>query len=315
MDLSVPRDARERLLVRFGETAGAWCDGLPDLVADFARRWRLEPVSQLGGGTSRVVVCRRAGDETVYLKLTVDPAVAAQEAEALRLWGGSGRTPALLAAEPDAGALLLAEVAAPGGGAAPVLSGAGPAPLPRVAELLAALRTVSPGPESPLPPLGRRVDFIFDLTRRRLAAASGSGTSTGAAAGSAALSELIDACQRTGAALAASGPARLVHGDLHKGNVLDAGPDRGLIAIDPRPSVGDPDFDAVDWALEGVSADAELHARIRTLAALVPGLDADRLLEWCRVCAVLTAGSRVARGVDDAPTRWLLALAESAAGA
>ncbi|OUC96640.1 hypothetical protein CA984_14275 [Streptosporangium minutum] len=46
----------------------------------------------------------------------------------------------------------------------------------------------------------------------------------------------------------AAGPAGLVHGDLHPGNVLDGGP-RGLVVIDPRPCVGDPAFDAVDWVL------------------------------------------------------------------
>lgn len=320
MDLTVPHDVRERLTLRFGEAVDAWCDGLPGTVAEFARVWGLEPVSQLGGGTSRVVVCRRADGATVYLKLTPDPAVATQEAEALRLWDGCGRTPVLLAADPARGALLLAEVAGPAGGAAPVLSGAGPVPLSRVAELLSALRTRAPGPHSPLPSLSRRVDFVFDLTRRRLAAASDGGTPAGGSGRPGGSGEdpvpsaLVDACHRTAVALAASGPALLVHGDLHAGNVLDAGPRLGLVAIDPRPSVGDPDFDAVDWALDGVTTDDALHGRIRTLAELVPGLDADRLLGWCRACAVVIAGPRAARGRDDATTRWLLSLAASAAG-
>lgn len=321
MDLTVPHDARERLTLRFGKAADAWCDALPGTVAEFARRWELEPVAQLGGGTSRVVVSRRAGDATVYLKLTPDPAVATQEAGALRLWDGCCRTPALLAADPARGALLLAEVAAPGGGAAPVLSGAGPVRLPRVAEVLSALRTRAPGPRSPLPSLSRRVDFVFDLTRRRLAAAGDGGAPMKRSGGSGGFGEdlvpaaLVDACHRTAATLAASGPALLVHGDLHAGNVLDAGARRGFVAIDPRPSVGDPDFDAVDWALDGITSDDALRERIRTLAELVPGLDGDRLLGWCRACAVVIAGPRAARGRDDEATRWLLTLAASAARA
>nr|WP_225882432.1 aminoglycoside phosphotransferase family protein [Streptomyces aureocirculatus] len=38
---------------------------------------------------------------------------------------------------------------------------------------------------------------------------------------------------------------RLLHGDLHLGNVLDGG-QRGLMAIDPKACAGDPCFDAVD---------------------------------------------------------------------
>lgn len=304
-DLTVPPAARERLLVRFGPAAGPWCDALPEQVAAFARRWSLRPAEQLGGGTSRVVVCRDDGGRRVYLKLTPDPAVAAQEAEALRLWHASGCTPRLLAADPERGALLLAEVAGPDGGPAPALP-AGEARLDRVTELLTALRGPVGTPGPVLPTLAGRVDFVFALIRRRMAAAAGRTAQGGP---DPAMAGLLDRGRREALALAASGPARLVHGDLHAGNVLDTGAVRGLVAIDPRPAVGDPDFDAVDWALAGVTSTAGLHARIRVLAGRVPGLDADRLHRWCLATAILAAGPRAARGVRNPHTRLLLDLA------
>jgi streptomycin 6-kinase len=54
-------------------------------------------------------------------------------------------------------------------------------------------------------------------------------------------------------ALAAdAGEPVLLHGDLHPGIVLDGGPVRGLVAIDPRPCVGDAAVDAVDWVFWAV---------------------------------------------------------------
>jgi streptomycin 6-kinase len=105
----------------------------------------------------------------------------------------------------------------------------------------------------------------------------------------------------------------VVHGDLHPGNVLDAGPEHGLVAIDPRPAVGDPDFDAIDWALSGATTPAVVEERVQRLADLVPGLVADRVRRWCEVAAVIMAVPRVARGADDRYTRLLVDMATLAA--
>ncbi|WP_375792226.1 phosphotransferase [Streptomyces rhizosphaericus] len=43
----------------------------------------------------------------------------------------------------------------------------------------------------------------------------------------------------------------LLHGDLHLGNVLGGGAERGLMAIDPKACAGDPCFDAVDYVVTG----------------------------------------------------------------
>jgi streptomycin 6-kinase len=150
-----------------------------------------------------------------------------------------------------------------------------------------------------LRPLADRVDFLFDLTSRRLAAADAN--------------ELFDSAvlDRTRAAamkLANSGPVGLVHGDLHPANVL-SGPGLRMVAIDPRPALGDPDFDAVDWVLAGVVEITELKQRIEKLAALVPGQSPDRVLRWCRAVAALIAASRVCARREDSETQFLMALA------
>ncbi|WP_233289362.1 aminoglycoside phosphotransferase family protein [Kitasatospora sp. MBT63] len=264
----------QRLVRRFGPAALAWYREVPDLVAGLAERWDLEVLAAGGGGTALLYRCARGPDGTpVWLKLTPDPLIARQEALALTAWAAVPSVVGLLAYEPAAGALLLAGVE-PGS----TLRGR-PWRTAEVGRLLAALRApvgLPPG----LPRLAERTELVFDLALRRDV-------------------PVAERCRGAARELAAGGPVALVHGDLHPANVLD-GPD-GPVAIDPRPCLGDPDFDLVDWAVAGVGGPAELTARIEELAALVPAADGDRVLAWCRALAPLL----LAPGRDDPLARYL----------
>ncbi|AUY54608.1 aminoglycoside phosphotransferase [Streptomyces sp. CB01881] len=280
--MAVPAEVRSRLAVRFGPSADAWCAALPSLVAGLAARWGLTVRAGGGGGTARVFRCDRGDGQTVWLKLTPDPEVARQEAVALRAWAGLPSVVRLLEEDVAAGALLLDDVS-PG----PALRQREWRPA-EVAPVLGALRSV-PVAGLALAPLAERVEFLFDLTERRVPGAVPRGTRAFARE------------------LAADGPVALVHGDLHPGNVLD-GP-AGPVAIDPRPSLGDPDFDLVDWVIDGATGLPGLERRIAGLTALVPGADPRRVLDWCRASAVIIAAPRVAAGRQDAGTVFLAELA------
>ncbi|MFG3660901.1 aminoglycoside phosphotransferase family protein [Streptomyces sp. NPDC047706] len=287
---------RDRLAVRFGPEVVGWCDALPTLVSELAARWELTPVQSQGGGTSRVFRCL-LGDvgRTVWLKVTPDPVIAEEEAEALSLWSGTSSVVNLLAQDLAVGALLLEDVT-PG---QPVEQP--DRRLPHVAVLLQELRECSPPPTetSALRPLSERIEFLFTLAERRLAAANG-GRRVDAAVLERAWSASMELCR--------SGSVTLVHGDLHPANVL-SGPGDRLVAIDPRPTWGDPDFDAVDWVLGGVSDLTVLRRRIGWLASMVPGQSPERVWAWCRAQAALNAVPRLCAGRDDAETRFLMTLA------
>jgi streptomycin 6-kinase len=292
----VAPEIRDRLVVRFGADVLGWCDALPTLVRELAARWNLDLVAAGGGGTSRVFRClQRDTGASVWLKLTPEPLIAREEAEALRAWADVPSVVTLLAADLTAGAVLLENVE-PG---VPVRQLAWK--VPEVAAMLRELRSAPPGPgeHSVLRPLSYRIDFLFDLTERRLAAVRGNGVVAATALGRARAAALE---------LAASGPVGLVHGDLHPANVL-SGPGARMVAIDPRPTWGDPDFDAVDWVLDGVADPAVLEQRVEQLAALVPGLSPRRVLGWCRALTALIVVPRMCAGRDDAETRFLMALA------
>src|SRR6516165_4394377 len=97
--------------------------------------------------------------------------------------------------------------------------------------------------------------------------------------------QVLDGGYHRARELASNGPQGLLHGDLHLSNILRAGPSRGLVAIDPRPGVGDLTFDAIDWTLDRVASTDEIYERIDRLGELVPGLHRDRLWGWCQATA------------------------------
>jgi streptomycin 6-kinase len=296
-------DAHARLSRRFGPEVTEWCAGLPALAGELAGRWGL----RLGqawpaGGTSVVLPCESGDGELLVLKLTPDLKIAADEATALDAWMARRHVVTLHDADLDRGALLL-ERLLPGTRLAdepdrwpleevePVLSD-----LWRQPSWLGAV----PG----LPELRERAEFVFELTRRRLESHPDvAGRVTPG---------LVEGARSLASALSGEGPVRLLHGDLHPGNVLRGGDGRELVAIDPRPCLGDPAFDAVDWVLAGGGGEEAVRQRIDWLAARADGLDPDRAWRWCQAMAVVLAVSILARRGDDLAGEEMLAMARAA---
>lgn len=89
-----------------------------------------------------------------------------------------------------------------------------------------------------------------------------------------------------------------LHGDLHHGNLLDGGPGRGWLAIDPKGLEGDP---ACDYALmlfpsgspgdqpAGISSPEKVRMRLGVVAGLAD-LPKARLLGWTLCVAAQYAG-------------------------
>jgi streptomycin 6-kinase len=211
IDPVIDRDARARLLRRFGDDVTAWIDALPDLIATLTARWGLTVERHMPGGTGATFLCT-----TAVLKVTPDHDVAAHEARALAAWADTRAVVDLLDADLARGAILL-ERLIPG------------TPATEPARVVPALHTANP---AGFPPLRARVDFLFEtlLTRR-------TGT--------------YYATEHHRARKLAEDNVKpvLLHGDMHPGNVLQ-GP-HGPVAIDPRACVGDPAFDWMDFVHDG----------------------------------------------------------------
>lgn len=106
----------------------------------------------------------------------------------------------------------------------------------------------------------------------------------------------------------------VLHGDLHHGNVLDFGPPRGWLAIDPKGLQGERGF---DFANIFCNPDAEIATAPGRLARQVDviteaaALERARLLQWILAYAGLSAAWTLDDGND---ASLALTVAELAAG-
>jgi streptomycin 6-kinase len=297
-DSVLDEGSREKLVARFGGGVDGWCAALPEMVKLYCLRWHLELDKALSGNGSRVFIGRQHGSRGVVLKLTPDRAIANEEAIALRAWAATPHAVDLLDADLEAGALLLENIE-PG---TKVSDEPDVPPVNEVAELLTGLRETAKYDDGQLPTLAQGMESMFSRIGRLLSNPQASPLVA---------SQVLDDGYQRARKLASNGPQGLLHGDLHLSNILRAGQTRGLVAIDPRPGVGDLTFDAIDWTLDRAASINEIHERIERLCGLVPGLDRDRLWGWCQATAAALAILRLRRRPPDATTQLLLEIAGS----
>jgi streptomycin 6-kinase len=292
-------EVRARLARRFGPAVADWCAELPALLDAVAGQWQLRlGQAWSAGGTSVVLPCWADGGGQLVLKLTPELQIAADEAAALQGWAASPHVVMLHDADLERGALLLERVQ-PG---TRLADEPDPWPLQDVAPMLSDLQQPVVLPiGSGLPDLRHRVEFVFELTRDRLRRYPATAERVP--------SGLVEDSRLAARALADDGPVRLVHGDLHPGNVLRGGPGRSVVAIDPRPCLGDPAFDAVDWVLASGGGETAVRNRIDRLAGYLDEVDTDRVWSWCKGLAVVVAVSLLGRRADDQVGRELLGIA------
>ncbi|WP_199746267.1 MULTISPECIES: aminoglycoside phosphotransferase family protein [unclassified Amycolatopsis] len=286
-------DLNTRLVGRFGSAAEGWVAGVPALAERLASRWGFVPGEIFDSGASSVVLrCRWTDGTPAVLKLSPDGALLTKQLQMLRVFAPTGRVPAVLAADADAGAMVLEEIR-PGTPAEDL-------PLPTLpglwGELLTALHSVAPPADWPWSLRGRFEESFARIGKRitEPAIAARIGTDTWQRA--------IERCEKL---LDTQADVVLLHGDLHLGNALDGG-SRGLIAIDPKACVGDPCFDAVDYVVSGAGHEG-VEARCHSVANAC-GLDGDRLYAWSRVVAPMFAIAHLTYGGPERALDELLAL-------
>jgi streptomycin 6-kinase len=228
---------RQRLTGRFGSEVDAWFDELPRLLTALAERWQIELGPPIPRGTASAVFrCRMTDGRRAVLKTSPDRSRLALEASALAAWQ-TVHAPAVIAFDEQVGALLL-EAIEPG---TPLIVSSVYPSLESVAGLLSALHGQSVSAGS-YPAVARRVDNLFRSSAKLYERHQE-------------LEAVVppDLHER-GYALATrlaqhKLPIVPLHGDLTPRNILDGGAERGLVAIDPTPCVGDAAFDAVDLIL------------------------------------------------------------------
>jgi streptomycin 6-kinase len=297
---TVDAASRRRLTDRFGDEMDAWFGALPNVLLVLAGRWRLEFGAAIGRGSVSVVLrCRTADGRSAVLKVSPDRTRLAFEAAALDGWP-TPHTPEVLALDGELGALLL-EAIEPG---VPLDVSSRYPDVESVAALMDALHR-SDVPDGTYPSIGRRYAYVFGASAKLYDRHPG--------VDAVVPRDLFERGRDLATTLAQDArPPVLVHGDLTPRNILEGGPDRGLVALDPAPCLGDPEFDAVDLLLWLADDVATIVARARQLAGAT-GMAEARLLDWCRAFAAMNALELATQ--DGAPTAAidvLVALANQA---
>jgi streptomycin 6-kinase len=296
---NVDPGVRRRLLARFGPSVELWFGALPDVLDELSERWRLTLVQPIPRGSVSVVLrCRLSDGRPAVLKTSPDRRRLAGEAAALGQWA-TPHAPAVLTFDEPHGALLI-EAIEPG---TPLVEGGVCPGLDQVAGLMNGLHR-SGLPKPFFPPLAERVRYLFVSGAKPYERTP----------------EVADVVPRSlyerGRRLATRLAERrlrdvLLHGDLTPSNILDGGCERGLVAIDPAPCVGDPAFDAVDLLLWTADSADTVAARADQLAPAL-GTDAERLLDWCRAFAAMIAVELAESGAPRERLEASLALADRA---
>ena len=225
---------------------------------------------------SVVIRCWMPDGRPAVLKVSPDRARLANEAAALDRWT-TVHTPSVLAVDVSVGALLI-EAIEPG---TPLIESLIYPDAETAANLLTSLHS-NGVPDPSYPPLAHHVAYLFN-----------SGTNPYKRHPE--LIELIplelyERGRQLATRLAESvPPTALLHGDLTPSNILDGGAQRGLVAIDPAPCLGDDlAFEAIDlllWQADDVNT---IAARAKLLAPAI-GADTNHLFEWCSAFAAMTA--------------------------
>lgn len=265
MDIRIPTHLRRSS----GDDRRAWIAALPDLVTRFSRLWLLEVREPFepGGDTAWVAPARGPAGEDLVLKLGWRHEEALHEAEGLRLWDGRGAVRLYAHAEAPETQVLLLERCVPG------------AELRVLAEtdqdvvVTGLLRRlwIEPPPDHCLRPLGAMCDFWAERFEKDRARVRGRNSLD---------SGLVDAGIDLLRTLPHTADQSVVLcTDLHAGNILRAEREPWL-AIDPKPYVGDPTYDALQHmlnCLDRLNADPEgLVGRMAYLLDLDPA----RLRLW-----------------------------------
>ncbi|MFJ1900974.1 MULTISPECIES: aminoglycoside phosphotransferase family protein [unclassified Streptomyces] len=275
-----------------GAAGRAFLAALPGLAAEFLERWGLRRDGEALYGVCALVlpVVRVADGRPAALKLQPVDAETAGEPLALRAWGQASAGAAsagaveLLDHDPATGTMLLERL-----DGRRSLSGTADVreAVRIIAELLAGLTAVRA-------PVGSGLRGLAEVSARMLAAAPGA---VGLLADAAERRLLAD-CAAAVREVAGEPGDRLLHWDLHFGNVLAGyrggpageGDGRGArdgsagaaetrwVAIDPKPLAGDPGFELFPALVN--EFDAEAVGWRFDLMTEVLGLDRARSRAW-----------------------------------
>lgn len=262
----------------FGDVGREWLTRLPGLVAEAARAWQLQVGApyEPGGNVGWVAPVRRADGSDAVLKVECPGHPNPWAAMGLQHWAGRGA--ARLLDSDEATQVLLLERCVPGTNGDDLDVATGNA---IVMSVLAELHAVEPPAEDEFEPLAMVVEHSretmwdwFDRFERPMDRGI-----------------VAQADELFTSLTSSSTDTVLLHGDLGPSNVVLS--ERGGLAIDPYPVVGDRAFDVGHHLSR-----RDLHDAREQVAFFADRLDLDarRIAGWAFACCVELALERRSGG-------------------
>jgi streptomycin 6-kinase len=272
-----------------GLTQAAWCERVPELVAECVETWELHLGEPYAAGAAGYTTRVQLPDGTpAVLKLIFRHRESEHEAAALELHGGSGAV-RLLAHDPERHAMLL-ERCEPG---TPIWQVGGEAALDVIVELLPRLWKPA---GKPFRSLAEEAAWWMDELPREWEETGRPFERPLLDAGLEALRELSDS----------QGEQVLVNQDLHGDNILRAQREPWLV-IDPKPLTGEREFALapVVRSFELGDTRRDVLYRLDRLSSEL-GLDRERARLWTigQTLAWTSGSNHLAQHVQT--VRWLL---------
>ncbi|MFJ8231115.1 aminoglycoside phosphotransferase family protein [Streptomyces sp. NPDC094448] len=266
MTISTPIDVPGAFAASYGAQgaeARTWLAGLPRLGGELLDRWELRPDGPARWGMASLVLpVRRPGGEPAALKLQRLREETAGAADGLRAWRSNGIV-RLLEHDESSAAQLLERLDA----SRPLSSVTDEETALGVLAGLLARLTAVPAPAG----LRGLSDIAAAMVEETPAAVP--------ALRDPDERKLLETCAAAVAELTGEAGNRLLHWDLHAGNVL-AGEREPWLAIDPEPLAGDPGFDllpAIDDRWEAVTSSGDIgRAVLHRFDRLTEAVGADR---------------------------------------
>lgn len=260
-----------RAMAARGPQWAAWLESLPHLVRDVVDDWQLRPDGKpTHGFCSLVSPVRTVDGVATVLKIGFPDDESEHEHLALRRWAGDGAV-RLLRADPHRRALLLERLSTED------LTGT---------DDVAACRIVAalyPRLHLPAMPQLRTLASYIDRWTSELEALPRSAPIP---------HRLVEQAISLARDLVGDSDDRVLHGDLHYGNVLAAEREPWLV-IDPKPMNGDPHYELAPmlWNRWDELAGDVRHGVRQRFYALVEaaGFDEDRARDWVVVRMVHNA--------------------------
>ncbi|MET9931619.1 MULTISPECIES: aminoglycoside phosphotransferase family protein [unclassified Streptomyces] len=260
--IHVPEELARSQAKYNGEAGRAFVAGLPRTAEEFLGRWGLRVTGPSMYGVASLVlpVERRADGAPAALKMQLLDEESEGEPTGLRAWDGAGSV-RLLDHDPATGTMLLERLDE----ARPLSSLADAREAVRIAAGLLARLTAVPAPP------GLRT--LGGIAAGMLAEVPGAAARLGPEDAA-----VLRDCAAAVREVAGEPGDRLLHWDLHFGNVLAAGREPWL-AIDPKPLAGDPGFDLLPALVDRFDPDPdEVLWRFDVLAEVVG--DRRRAVAW-----------------------------------